>query len=117
MLGAWDFFANCKLELANSFTDMVYNTLVHPILITKADGEREPFAPDKLEQSLERPGPSAPIRPKILDRIMRQLRDGMLTEEFYRHAFELLRQEELTPVAARYSMKRAIFALGPSGFP
>jgi len=90
---------------------------VHPVLITKADGEREPFAPDKLEQSLERAGASAPMRAKILERVMKELRDGMLTEEIYRHAFELLRREEHTPVAARYSMKRAIFALGPSGFP
>jgi len=41
----------------------------------------------------------------------------MLTEEIYRHAFEMLRKEEESPVAARYSMKRAVFALGPSGFP
>jgi Holliday junction resolvase len=28
-----------------------------------------------------------------------------------------LKKEEATPVAARYSVKRAVFALGPSGFP
>ncbi|MDP2648439.1 MAG: restriction endonuclease, partial [bacterium] len=33
------------------------------------------------------------------------------------HAFEVLRKEESTPIAARYSVKRAVFSLGPSGFP
>jgi hypothetical protein len=88
-----------------------------PILITKADGEREPFKPEKLEQSLERAGASSTARARILAHVLQELREGMLTEEIYRHAFEKLRQEEETPVAARYSMKRAIFALGPSGFP
>ena len=89
----------------------------HPVLITKADGEREPFEPEKLEQSLERAGASSTTRAKILSHILQELREGMLTEEIYRHAFELLRREEKMPVAARYSLKRAIFALGPSGFP
>jgi len=39
------------------------------------------------------------------------------TEEIYRRAFDILRKEEAPPVAARYSVKRAVFELGPSGFP
>ncbi len=88
-----------------------------PVLITKADGEREPFHPEKLEQSLERAGASSTMRARIVSHVMKELREGMLTEEIYRHAFEILRKEEEVPIAARYSMKRAIFALGPSGFP
>ncbi len=87
------------------------------VLITKADGERELFKPEKLEQSLEHAGASSTMRAQIVSHVMRELHDSMMTEEIYRHAFELLRQGESTPVAARYSMKRAVFALGPSGFP
>ena len=90
---------------------------MHSVLITKADGEREPFDPAKLEQSLDRAGASSSIRARVVDHVVRELRDGMHTEDIYRRAFELLRDEETVPVAARYSMKRAIFALGPSGFP
>jgi len=90
---------------------------MHPVLITKADGEREPFYAEKLERSLDRAGASTTMRAKITDQIMRELRDGMYTEDIYRRAFDLLRQQEIPPVAARYSMKRAVFALGPSGFP
>ncbi len=91
----------------------------HPsrILITKADGEQEPFDPAKLEHSLALSGASSTMRAKVLAHVMHELKHGMMTEEIYRRAFEVLRREEVTPVAARYSIKRAVFALGPSGFP
>jgi len=87
------------------------------ILITKADGEQEPFDPAKLEQSLEHAGASADARARIATRVVGELRPGITTEEIYRHAFEMLRREERLSVAARYSVKRAVFELGPSGFP
>lgn len=86
-------------------------------LITKADGEREPFDPHKLDTSLERAGAPADVRAHVLKRIERELSDGMRTEDIYEHAFEYLREEGSPAVAARYSIKRAIFSLGPSGFP
>ena len=90
---------------------------MHQVLITKADGEREPFDPSKLEHSLEHAGASSTMRAQILARVMQELKPGMTTEELYRHAFDMLRSEAHPPVAARYSMKRAVFSLGPSGFP
>lgn len=86
-------------------------------LVTKADGERERFDPGKLEHSLELAGASSTVRARILAHIMQKLHSGMMTEDIYRQAFEMLRREEALPVAARYSVKRAVFALGPSGFP
>lgn len=87
------------------------------ILITKADGEQEPFDPLKLDISLARAGAGESVRARIIAHIKRELKPKMTTQEIYRHAFEFLRREETTPVAARYSIKRAVFALGPSGFP
>jgi hypothetical protein len=95
----------------------VYNREVAHILIQKADGELEPFDPGKLEHSLERAGASSTMRAKILAHMLKELRPQMRTEEIYSHAFELLRKEEALPVAARYSIKRAVHDLGPSGFP
>lgn len=89
----------------------------HSILVTKADGEQEPFDAAKLESSLEHVGASSTTRARITARILHELRPGMSTEEIYRRAFDLLRHEEAPPVAARYSIKRAVFNLGPSGFP
>ncbi len=87
------------------------------VLITKADGEREPFDPHKLDASLAHAGASAAAREHIAARIKKELREGMRTEDIYAHAFEYLRDEGTPAVAARYSIKRALFALGPSGFP
>ncbi len=86
-------------------------------LVTKADGDVEPFDPAKLEHSLARAGASSIMRDRVLNEIVQGLHPGITTQEIYSHAFELLKHHEDAPVAARYSMKRAIFALGPSGFP
>ncbi len=91
--------------------------LVKHMLVTKADGEQEPFDPAKLEHSLKLAGASTTMRARVLARIMHELRPGMMTENIYEHAFRVLSREEAVPVAARYSIKHAVFALGPSGFP
>jgi hypothetical protein len=87
------------------------------IQITKADGEKEIFDPAKLRLSLEWAGAERGECDNILERVGADVRDGATTEDIYQHAFQLLRQHSAPAVAARYSIKRALFALGPSGFP
>ncbi len=87
------------------------------ILITKMNGEQEPFNEMKLDRSLERAGASKEMREKIIRITVSDLREGMSTQEIYERAFDMLRDEERRPVAARYSIKRAVLDLGPSGFP
>jgi hypothetical protein len=90
---------------------------MRPIYITKADGDQEPFDPEKLLYSLNKAGATTAMQHKVLERIMQELRPGMTTYDIFHHAFEYLREAESDPVAARYSIKRAVFDLGPSGFP
>ncbi|MDR3571367.1 MAG: restriction endonuclease [Candidatus Pacebacteria bacterium] len=90
--------------------------MTHP-LITKADGTQEPFDPAKLEHSLQLAGASSTARARVLAKVLSEIHPGVRTEDIYRHAFETLKNEEVPPVAARYSIKRAVFALGPSGYP
>ena len=85
-------------------------------LVTKADGTKEPFKVEKLRRSLRRSGASKQEVAYVIDAITKQLQDGMLTQEIYRKAFEILHHQEL-PAAARYSLRRALFGLGPTGFP
>ena len=87
------------------------------ILVTKADGEQEPFDAGKLEHSLELAGASSTTRARIVAHLIKEMHPGIMTEEIYQHAFRMLQEDEHTPVAARYSVKRAVFSLGPSGFP
>ena len=87
------------------------------ILITKADGEQEPFDPNKLDISLSHAGAGDALREEIIAKVIDDLKDGMRTEDIYIRAFELLRTNGEPAVAARDSIKRAVFAPGPSGFP
>ncbi len=86
------------------------------IWIQKASGELEPFSEDKLRRSLERAGASPAMVSQIVDHIKGELRDGMKTSEIYRHAHSFLVKKE-PPAAGRYSIKKAILELGPSGYP
>ncbi|MSR78764.1 MAG: ATPase [Candidatus Taylorbacteria bacterium] len=86
------------------------------IFIIKTDGTKEEFQRSKLEESLVRSRASTEVKDKIVNHISREIEDGMSTTAIYQHAFELLHKFEC-PIAARYSLKRAIADLGPSGFP
>jgi hypothetical protein len=85
-------------------------------IITKADGTTEFFKIEKLRRSLRRAGATPQEINEIITDVDGVLHDGMQTQEIYRHAFSLLRQSR-PPAAARYSLRRALFNLGPTGFP
>lgn len=85
-------------------------------LITKANGEKEPFYPEKLYNSLVNSGAEIGLAKKITSEIASSLDDGDFTGDIYKKAFDKLRHEKST-VAARYSVKRALLDIGPSGYP
>jgi hypothetical protein len=84
--------------------------------VLKADGSVEKFETKKLKESLKRAGATLPEVKSIISNVEAVMYDGMHTQEIYRHAFEMLKASE-TVVAARYSLRRALFNLGPTGFP
>lgn len=86
------------------------------VTIVKSTGEHEPFEPEKLLSSLARAGASEAVRNDIAMHVAAELRDGMSTSQIYKHAFFLLKKME-RPAAVRYSLRRAVMELGPSGFP
>jgi len=86
------------------------------IYIIKADGTRELFDREKLLRSLKKIGTEKRVAEQIVSKIEVNLSEGDTTKEIYRQAFSLLKKHE-RPVALKYSLKRAIAELGPSGFP
>lgn len=84
--------------------------------VIKGDGTREQFDPSKLEASMRRSGTSADVAARVARGIAGTVKDGMTTADIYRRAFARLHKEEHA-LAARYSMRRAILAMGPTGFP
>jgi hypothetical protein len=82
--------------------------------IKKSHGGLENFSQKKLFSSLQRAGlPSKQCR-IITDRVSKEVHEGSKTKEIYRKTLKLVKQT--SPAAAiHYSLKRAIFELGPSG--
>lgn len=90
--------------------------MTNRVFITKANGLKERFDPEKLEASLARAGASTSVIEKVVAHVTEELKEGMTTEAIYSHAFFLLKKFE-KPVVSRYSLKRAVMELGPTGFP
>lgn len=86
------------------------------VMVIKANGERELFNRSKLDASLARTGASHAVVAEVVDTVVADLKEGMTTGEIYRKAFSILKKLK-RPSAARYSMRKAIADLGPSGFP
>ncbi|MCL9972455.1 MAG: ATP cone domain-containing protein, partial [Candidatus Pacebacteria bacterium] len=84
--------------------------------IIKGDGSRELFNINKLADSLVRSGAEIDLARTVSEKIGSLVKDGMTTQDIYREAYKVLHKEERT-AAARYSMRRAILDLGPTGFP
>lgn len=83
--------------------------------IIKSTGESEEFSEHKLRLSLERAGVDDKTREAIIAHIRKELREGMTTREIYRHAFSLLKKR-FKSASVRYSLRKAVAALGPEGF-
>jgi hypothetical protein len=87
-----------------------------PLLILKENGELEAFDISKLIHSLHRSGATDKAINAVTREIKSEIKPGMPTGLIYRKAYEHLRAIE-KPAAMRYSLKRAVMELGPSGFP
>ncbi|MCL4417951.1 MAG: ATP cone domain-containing protein [Actinobacteria bacterium] len=82
--------------------------------VRKANGEVEPFSDSKVRDSILRAGISKEVAEEILNHVKRRLYDNIPTSEIYAYITEYLGP---TPSKAKYSLKRAIMELGPTGFP
>lgn len=86
------------------------------ILIKKASGDEEPFSVDKLKISLLNAGTKNETILKIVEEIENWIYPGVTTKKIYSRAFSILRKEKTTS-SLRYSLKKAILELGPTGYP
>jgi hypothetical protein len=86
------------------------------ILVTKADGTTQPFSREKLIRSLRNAGASEELAENVTERVENIMVPGATTKDIYRHAFKFLK-ESPAKTSARYSLRKAVTALGPTGFP
>ena len=84
--------------------------------IIKASGEKEKFSKKKLYQSLKRIGAQHSLAEKVSKEITKKVSPGISSGKILNQVTSRLKKE--SPVlAARYSLKKAIMEMGPTGFP
>lgn len=86
------------------------------IKIIKSSGEKAKFSLDKLRNSLKHSGADHNLVGQIVDKVQEELYDGISTNEIYNRAFALLKRKK-SVFASKYKLKKAIYELGPTGFP
>lgn len=89
----------------------------HKIMtVKKISGELEPFEIQKLEKSLKKSGATKKEVQTIIKIISPMIYNGISSDVIYGKAYFLLKKlNNIT--ASKYSLKRAIFDLGPTGYP
>ena len=86
------------------------------IHIIKSSGKKVKFSLNKLRQSLKRTGADNILINQILDKVRDELYNGISTKEIYNRAFAILKKRKGS-YASKYKLKKAIYELGPTGFP
>src|SRR5690554_431731 len=86
------------------------------IQIEKFNGEIEEFEVEKLKTSLRRSKATEAEIETIVAQIMPTLYDGISSKKIYSKAFSLLKKLNRIS-ASKYSLKRALLDLGPTGYP
>lgn len=84
--------------------------------IIKANGEKEVFSEEKLRISIHRAGVPDDLQDKVVEKITEKLYQNITTSEIYQYIIDFLDQTN-HPAKTKYSLKRAIMELGPSGYP
>ena len=84
--------------------------------ILKASGEMVFFSPEKLRKSLSHSGAPLEVVRAIVNAVSLQVYEGMPTDEIYSRAFSMLKNYRES-CASKYKLKKAIYELGPTGFP
>jgi len=97
-------------------TIRIMNKEQNEVWVIKSTGEREQFSINKLRRSLTRSGADEETISRIIDHVIPELHNGMKTSQIYKHAYSILKKNKY-PAAIRYSLRKAVMELGPSGFP
>jgi hypothetical protein len=84
--------------------------------VQKSNGEKELFDYTKLERSLKKNGTNEEVIKEIISEVAQTALDGISTADIYKKAYSILHKKH-RPAAIRYSLRKAVAALGPTGFP
>jgi Holliday junction resolvase-like predicted endonuclease len=83
--------------------------------ITKATGEKEKFSKEKLCNSIVAAGAPRDLAEGVCELVKRDVKPSMDTNHLFRRALSHLVKKDID-IAVRYSLRRGLERLGPSGF-
>jgi hypothetical protein len=86
------------------------------IIVKKSEGGEELFESQKLINSLKKAGVAESKINQILSEVETYLHPEITSNEIYKIAFSKLKKEG-SASAVRYSLRRSLLSLGPTGFP
>jgi len=83
--------------------------------VIKASGLEEKFSSRKINRTILEAGGSGKLARYVIGVVKKEYHENMTTQEI----LEIILRElkDFPDIHARYDLKRAIMALGPSGFP
>ncbi len=84
--------------------------------IIKSSGQKMKFSLDKLRNSLKHSGANHELVEEIVSKVYDELFEGITSNEIYNRAYSLLKKNK-SVYASKYKLKKAIYELGPTGFP
>ena len=85
------------------------------IHVIKRDGRVEEFNPSKIRKTIMKAGIDGKTASHIIDRLERNIYNGITTDEILQITLDLLGRERGSE-GKRYDLKRSLYRLGPDGF-
>jgi hypothetical protein len=86
------------------------------ITITKANGQKAEFDPNKVITTCIRAGADPTLAKRIARQVYSTVHYGMTTHEIYKIVLRLLSENATLAIKQRYRLKESIMKLGPAGF-
>lgn len=86
------------------------------IQVIKSSGEKEQFSEQKVLNSIRRIGLPENLHQEVLQHIKDRLHQNISSFEIFSHISEFLDQKD-KGASLRFNLKKALFDLGPTGFP
>ena len=83
--------------------------------VIKASGLEERFSPGKIYRTLLEAGSSGQLAWKVINVVKKKYHENITTQDILEIILNELK--DFPEIRAKYDLKRAIMALGPSGFP
>lgn len=83
--------------------------------VIKSTGEKVEFDKDKIRGTLRRTGADEQLVERVLERVVKQVHNGMKTRKLFTVIRRELRKEKKF-LAQRYGLRTALAKLGPAGF-